>query len=157
MLLASATPLAMALVSQYGFGLHPCELCIWQRYPYVLLIAVAVLAIFLRNRRAMVKKLVLVTLLLWLVEGGLAFYHVGVEQSWWASESGCSASGKTGQSIDQLRAEILASPLVACDQPEFYFLGLTMAGWNLLLSLGCALASILLIIQWRPRDVETTG
>lgn len=132
MLALSATPLGLALLSQYGFGLHPCELCLWQRIPYVALIAVAVLLlIWPRYLRLGIG----ISALLWLSEAALAFYHVGVEQGWWQSSTGCTAQTDALMTLEELRASILNSPLVPCDQPELVVLGLSMAGWNGLYSL----------------------
>lgn len=149
MLLAAGAPLGLALLSQYGFGLHPCELCIWQRYPYAVLIGVAVLALCLYKKAKAVRLLLTISVALWLLEAALAFYHVGVEQRWWASATGCSAAGQAGASLDTLRAQILGAPLVACDTPELVVLGLSMAGWNVVYSLACALAGAMVLIKWR--------
>jgi disulfide bond formation protein DsbB len=130
LLAASAAPLGLALLSQYGFGLHPCELCIWQRYPYGALIAVALLALAWPR---FIKQALITSLLLWATEAALAAYHVGVEQGWWASASGCSANAASA-SLEALKAQIMGAPLVACDQPELVVLGLSMAGWNVLYS-----------------------
>lgn len=131
----SAAPLAAALLSQYGFGLHPCELCLWQRVPLVALIALALAAFCLRP--AWQRRVVMVSGALWLGEAGLAFYHVGVEQHWWQSASGCSVAAGASGSLEALRDQILGAPLVACDTPEFVLLGLSMAGWNVIYSLAC--------------------
>lgn len=128
LLLISASPLALALLAQYGFGLHPCELCLWQRVPLVALILVALLA-WCAPRFA-----VALSAALWLIEAGLAAYHVGVEQHLWASATGCTAGG-AAQTLEALRAQIMGAPLVFCDQPELVVLGLSMAGWIVLYSL----------------------
>ncbi len=92
-------------------------------------------------------KMVLLSICLWLVEAGLAVYHVGVEQHWWTSATGCSASGATGQSLEALRAQIMGAALVSCDQPELIVLGLSMAGWNIVYSL--AMVFILTYVVFR--------
>lgn len=135
-LVASILPIAGALIGQYGFGLHPCHLCILQRIPYGLAAVLGMLALLWPAWRAHMRWVLAVASVLWLADAGIAFYHVGVEQGWW--HSGCTA--KTGgMTLEELRAAIAASPLVSCNQVAFHFLGLSMAGWNVLYGLGCAL------------------
>lgn len=126
--LASAVILLAALALQYLGGLAPCPLCIWQRWPYVAVIAVGLLGWRWRPR----AMLGVATLVL-LGGAGIAAYHVGVEQGWWALPAGCLA-GSTAESVEELK-RLLAEAPPACDQVGFTFLGLTLAGWNLVASL----------------------
>jgi disulfide bond formation protein DsbB len=129
--LASAAILLAALALQYIAGLPPCRLCIWQRWPYVALIALGLVG-WRWQPRAMLGVATLVLL------GGaaLAAYHVGVEQGWWALPGGCVA-GTRADSVGDLK-RLLAEAPPACDQVSFAFLGLTLAGWNLVASLALA-------------------
>ena len=129
--LASAAILLAALALQYLGGLPPCPLCIWQRWPYVALIALGLLGWRWRPRAMLgVAALVL------LGSAGLAAYHVGIEQGWWALPGGCVA-GAGAASVEELRRMLAEAP-PACDQVSFTFLGLTLAGWNLVASLALA-------------------
>jgi len=130
--LASAAILLGALALQYVGGLPPCPLCIWQRWPYVALIALGV-AGWRWHPRAMLGVATLVLL----ASAGLAAYHVGIEQGWWALPAGCVA-GAGADSVEDLK-RLLAEAPPACDQVSFAFLGLTLAGWNLVASLGLAM------------------
>lgn len=121
---ASAMALAGALVSQYVFGLHPCPLCIYQRYPYALLIVVGALYTYTQWRGLLWLAIVAL-----LVEIAIALYHTGIEYRWWEGFSSCAASGSNITSIEALRAQIMATPAVRCDEPAFVLL-LSMAGWN---------------------------
>jgi len=129
--LASTAILLGALALQYVGGLPPCPLCIWQRWPYVALIALGV-AGWRWHPRAMLG---LATLVL-LAGAGLAAYHVGIERGWWALPAGCVA-GAGAESVEDLK-RLLAEAPPACDQVSFTFLGLTLAGWNLVASLALA-------------------
>jgi disulfide bond formation protein DsbB len=136
---ASAATLLVALALQYLGGLPPCHLCVWQRWPYVALIALGLLGWRWRPRAV----LALATLVL-LGGAGLAAYHVGIEQGWWALPAGCVA-GQSAETVEDLR-RLLAEAPPACDQVGFTFLGLTLAGWNLVASLllaACTLAAAL--------------
>ena len=133
LLLALPTPaiLLAALALQYLGGLPPCPLCIWQRWPYVALVALGLLGWRWRPR-----TLLGVATLVLLGSAGLAAYHVGIEQGWWALPGGCVAGG-SAESVEELK-RLLAEAPPACDQVGFTFLGLTLAGWNLGASLALA-------------------
>lgn len=133
LLFISTAPLVAALLAQYGFGFHPCELCLWQRVPLVVLMLLVLLA---WRMPRLLAPIFILSAALWIIEAGLAAYHVGVEQQWWQSATGCSSSGGAG-SLDALRAQIMSAPLVSCDVPELVLLGVSMAGWNIVYSLAC--------------------
>ena len=126
--LLSAALLLGALALQYLGGLPPCHLCILQRWPYVALIVLGLLG----SRRYSRALLGVATLVL-LAGAGLAAYHVGIEQGWWALPASCVAGG-TAATVEDLK-RMLAEAAPACDQVRFAFLGLTLAGWNFVVSL----------------------
>jgi disulfide bond formation protein DsbB len=139
-LLAAIGGLGLALISQYGFGHEPCVLCLWQRLPYVLIILIAVLGLCLRPLRPWRGALLLLIAFCWAVGAGIAFYHNGVEQHWWAGTSGCAIQATASQDPAALRLSLLAQPVARCDQISWSFLGLSMAVWNLIFSLLMAVA-----------------
>jgi disulfide bond formation protein DsbB len=128
---AAVAILAAVFAFQYLGGAAPCPLCIWQRYPYGVLIALGVIGFFWQPR----PMLALCALAL-LAGAGLAGYHYGVEQGWFALPGGCAASGEA-TSTEQLRQMLRDAP-PACDQVRFTVLGLSLAAWNFLASLGLA-------------------
>jgi len=131
-LLASLAILGAALASQYWGGLQPCTLCLWQRWAYVATIALGIAALVAGGR----PRAVLVGLagLAFLAGAGVAVFHVGVEQRWWQGLATCSA-GTGAQTVEQLKAQILAAPVVRCDDIPWSWLGISMAGWNVVASL----------------------
>jgi disulfide bond formation protein DsbB len=129
--LASALILLAALGLQYLGGLAPCHLCVLQRWPYVALVVLGLAG--WRWQPRLVLGLAIVALL---VGAGLAGYHFGIEQGWWALPESCIAGG-SAQSIEELK-KMLATAPPTCDQVRFTFLGLTLAGWNFLTSLALA-------------------
>jgi disulfide bond formation protein DsbB len=128
---AAAAILLAALGLQYLGGLPPCHLCILQRYPFVALIAIGIVGWFWQPR----PMLGLAALVL-LGSAGLAGYHLGVEQGWWALPAGCAAGGDA-QSVEELK-RLLAEAAPTCDQVSFTFVGLSLAAWNGLISLALA-------------------
>jgi disulfide bond formation protein DsbB len=133
--MALAVPLLLlggAYVAQYGFGLPPCEMCWWQRYPHSAAIVLAAVA-FLRPNRAFVALAGLALA----VSGSIGGFHAGVEYGWWQGLTACSATA-TG-SADPLAA-IMNAPIVRCDVAAWRLLGISLAGWNFLFSLVAAIA-----------------
>lgn len=137
---ASAAILLAALGFQYLGGLQPCVLCIWQRWPYVAAILLAAGAAALR-RHPVGRLLLGLAGLAFLAGAGIAAFHVGVELHWWAGTAECGADAAPAASVEELKRRLLAQPVVRCDEVAWSLLGLSMAGWNLLLSLGLAALS----------------
>ena len=133
----SAFFLAFALVSQYGFGLFPCELCIKQRIPYALMIPLALPFTLRRFSERARGRVVALCLLLFMADALIAFYHAGVELHWLPGPSSCTASTEP-QTLEEMRRALLEAELVSCDQPMVHVLGLSMAAWNGLAALGSA-------------------
>jgi disulfide bond formation protein DsbB len=128
-----------ALVSQFGFGLEPCELCLWQRWPYLAAFLFGLGALASRGR---IRGLFLaLAALSFAATAGIGVFHVGVEQHWWAGLPSCSG-GSTPATVEALRAQLLGKPVVRCDDIAFEFLGISMAGWNVLAAGALALFSL---------------
>src|SRR5204862_6878782 len=89
-LIASALVLGTALLSQYWGGLAPCELCLLQRWPWAIAIVVSFVDVLV-GERARLDWVALVLGLVFVVSVVFAFYHVGVEQHWFAGPSACTA------------------------------------------------------------------
>lgn len=141
-LAGSAGLLLAALAFQYVGGMAPCALCIWQRWPHV----VALLAgagLVLPGPWAVLGALGTG------VSGAIGVYHTGVERRWWEGPSSCTSGGDlSGLSAQALLDQIMAAPVVRCDEVPWEMLGLSMASWNAVLSFG--LAGVWLI-GWRLR------
>jgi disulfide bond formation protein DsbB len=137
--LAGAAILGSALAFQYLGGLAPCELCYWQRYPFWVAIPAGAAAYAMPGLRPALLALAGLALA---AGAGIAVFHVGVEQLWWQGTQACGAHAPAG-SIEELRARLLAAPVVRCDAPQWALLGVTMAGYNVLLSGGLAVFALL--------------
>ena len=142
-LLVPALLLGGAYVSQYGFGLFPCEMCWWQRYPHFAALALALLA-FAVPRRALVALAALAIGL----SGLIGLYHAGVEYKWWQGFTACT-SLVTFDGGDPLDAIMNKTPLVSCDQPQWTLFGISLAGFNFLFSVGGAAVVLSLLARSR--------
>lgn len=134
-LLGSAALLLAALAFQFIGGLEPCPLCIWQRWPHVVAVVLG-LAILAVPSRA----LAVLAGLAMLVGAGIGLYHAGIEQAWWPGPMTCTAPMPGNVDAGALVDQILATPVVLCDQIAWSWLGVSMAGWNAILSLILAIA-----------------
>ena len=120
-----------------GLGYKPCPLCLYQRYPYYLAIAVLLLAaVFGRPRLGLALACAL-----FLIDAGLALYHSGIELGMVALPASCTVISRA-QSLAELRAQLL-SAVPSCDQPALRILGLSLANWNALFALGLAVLAAL--------------
>ncbi|MDP6622827.1 MAG: disulfide bond formation protein B [Alphaproteobacteria bacterium] len=155
LVLAVVAILLAALGFQHLGGVAPCELCYYQRIAYATAGVLALLAL-LAGRRPVSGALLALAGLALLVNIGIAGYHVGVEQHWWAGTLGCSGEQiGSAASVDELRAQIMAAPVERCDEVAWSLFGVSMAGYNMPLSLG--LGVFALLAAWRRRLATATG
>lgn len=140
-LVASALLLGGAWAFQIFGGLAPCELCLWQRWPHwiVILGALAALPFARRLGTGGRSALIALTGLVWLAGAGIAGFHVGVEQHWWPGLEACGTGGiGAGAGFDDLKAAILAAPVIRCDEVPWSLFGVSLAGYNFIVSLALA-------------------
>ena len=150
-LIALLLPLGLlggAMGSQYLGGLVPCEMCIWQRWPHAAAIVLAALAFTASPASDRSRALTLLAALAIAVSGAIGVYHAGVELGIFKGFTTCTSSASGATTADLLNA-IMNTPLVRCDQVQFSFLGISMAGWNALLSLGGAAVVAWLMLKSR--------
>ena len=121
-----------AIGSQIVGGLHPCEMCIWQRWPHGIAIVLALAAMVMHARPELSRKLTYGALAMIAISGLIAVFHAGVEQKWWQGLTTCTAGGGT------TFEDIMNAPLVRCDEIPWSWLGLSLAGWNAVISRGSA-------------------
>ena len=147
---ALVVPLALlggALGSQYIGKLIPCEMCIWQRWPHLAAIVLALLAYAVRVRPVQILLVALAGLAI-AASGAIGVFHAGVEYHWWPGITACTASFNGGGG--DILAQVLKAPRVRCDQAQWELLGISLAGFNALFSLAGALA-VFGALLWRPR------
>ena len=144
--LALAVPLVLlkgAYIAQYVFGLYPCEMCWWQRYAHFAALALAALGLV--TRKLALSWLAVVALGVAALLGG---FHAGVEYHWWEGVTACASTAATGG--DPLEA-IMNAPIVRCDTAPWTLLGISLAGFNFLISgIGALVAAFLLRRHGEP-------
>jgi disulfide bond formation protein DsbB len=146
-LLVPSALLAGAYGSQYLGGLHPCEMCYWQRWPHFAAIGFALVSFAMARAADKGRSFVWLAALAMLVSGGIGAYHAGVEAKIFEGFTQCTnLSGGSGDVL----ADIMARPLVRCDEVQFSFLGISMAGWNAIISIGFGLLILWLSLR-RPK------
>jgi disulfide bond formation protein DsbB len=150
--LALAVPAALlagAYGSQYWGGLFPCEMCWWQRYAHFAALMCAMLAFGLRSFPDRGRSFVWLAALAILTSGLIGFYHAGVEMKVFTGFTQCTATAHA-TNLDDLLKQVMDAPVIRCDQVQWRFLGISMAGWNFLVSTVSALLILWLSLR-RPR------
>jgi disulfide bond formation protein DsbB len=146
-LLALLLPVAL-LAGAWAFQLighlYPCEMCLWQRWPHYSAAVVAGLAFMMPPRVA--KGLVGIAALLIAMSGAIALFHAGVEYRWWHGITGCTGTlDLTGLSPAERLDRIMGAPVIPCDVAQWTLGGISLAGFNAIISLcGAAVIAYLL-------------
>ena len=132
--LGSGALLGGAYYFQYVVGLPPCEMCYWQRWPHMVAIAagLAALASFAWPRLALVLVLTAITALI--VTSAIGVFHAGVEYHWWQGPQACSGTVPRGLSPAELKKYLFTAKMIRCDEAAWSMWGISMAGWNAILS-----------------------
>jgi disulfide bond formation protein DsbB len=149
--IALLLPLAL-IAGVWGFqligGLVPCEMCHWQRWPHYAAIVLAALA-FIMPGIATRRALVLLAALAIALSGAIGVYHAGTEYHWWAGMTACTTSITHATSTADMLSQIMAAPIVRCDQPQWTLFGISLAGFNAIFSLGGAAVIFALMSRGR--------
>ena len=135
-----AALLAGAYVSQYGFGLFPCEMCWWQRYPHFAAVALALVSTVVQPKRLWIVLAATAIL----ASGLVGAFHAGVEYGWWEGFTACTSNVAAGG--DPLEA-IMNAPLIRCDVAPWTLAGISLAGFNAIISTLSAVAIFLLLAK----------
>ena len=125
-------------------NLPPCILCLYQRAPYIITISLCTVGWYFcgsNNKNQFSGILVGLCTASLFTGAGLAFYHLGVEYRLWEGTEKCSALGVDAVTLAELEAAILSAPVADCTDVLWSFLGLSLAGWNLIWSTSLALFS----------------
>jgi disulfide bond formation protein DsbB len=139
-LIGTATLLG-AWVFQYGLGLPPCPLCLEQRVAYYVAIplsAMILLGISVGSSQKVLMAALFAIAAFMLWNAGLGVYHSGIEWHWWLGPQDCSGTGADFSAAGGLLEQMRSARVVRCDEAAWRFLGLSLAGYNALISLAIA-------------------
>jgi disulfide bond formation protein DsbB len=130
LILVSMASLAFAYIAEYGFQVLPCDFCLYERGVYMAVFAVGILSLkmkALKGHRGLFLQL-------FVLSAGIAltFYHVGMEQHWWAGPASCSGAGQAA-SFEEFRAQLMKTVRPRCDQINWTIFGISATAWNLML------------------------
>ncbi len=147
-IVVSLAALGTAFTAQWGFGLLPCVLCVWQRWAYGAALLFGLAALGLHRREAPRRIALALAALAFVAVTAIAGFHVGVEQGWWEGTSQCQGAGITSaMSRDDIKFAILNAPAVACNDVPWSLWGLSIAGFNVIFSLLFAVATALFALK----------
>lgn len=148
--LVSLALIVAALGFEYIGGLLPCKLCLTQRLPHYGLIALGFISLISPSQQSTWRP---VGALLASVTAGVGIQHVGVEQGWWHGPQGCSSTIDSNASLADLTSSLLATPVVRCDEVAWSFMGVSMAGWNALISATMAIFLVWASLDYKRRQI----
>ena len=118
---------------QFYGGWRPCSLCRYQQYIYLAASILSALGLF-APAPALARGILASVGGILLLNAGVAFYQVGVEQQWFPLPSFCKIEASSGMTVEALREQLLGSPVVRCDKPMVHILGLSLACYSFLFS-----------------------
>lgn len=131
--------LAGAYISEYGFGLYPCEMCWWQRYGHFAAVALALLSYFAAPKRVWIALAGVAIL----ASGLIGAFHAGVEYDWWEGFTTCTSNVRDAGG-DPLAA-IMNAPMIRCDTAPWTLAGISLAGFNAIIS-GISAAAVFFLL-----------
>lgn len=140
--------LSVAYVAEYFFGFKPCELCLLQRYPYMMVIVFWIISALLPQTHRMQWWLLTLSAAALMIDAAIALYHTGVEWRIFTGPAACTEQYAAGRTLHEIRESLMGKQAVSCDEPALVFLGLSMAAWN---ALAAAALSVFSIIQLYAR------
>ncbi len=136
-----------ALGFQYIAHMPPCEMCHWQRWPLIAAAIVGILGgFFFKRDDGLAFWLALLAVLLVAASGAIGVDQAGVEWKWWEGPQACTGKLMGFHGLDDLNVP----GQVRCDLPSFRLLGISLAGYNAIISLGSSLLGLVLLLR-RPR------
>ena len=138
--------LATAYAFEYLANLQPCVLCIYQRIPYAVVIGLMLAAAIVRKNSQFNTILFIATSVVFAIGSTIAIFHIGIEQHLWQGTPECGNFMET-DSVEALRKQLLAQPIVRCDEVAWSLFGISMTGYNFLISTSLLLYSLVIVFQ----------
>ena len=148
--LVAALTLAGAWFFELVWKLEPCPLCLEQRIPYYIAVPLGIVVGLLRNERLARLGLALLGIVL-LVGAGYGVYHAGIEWGFWEGPTACAGGAVSPPSGDILSSLKATQRVVSCSEAAWRFLGLSLAGYNVLIAGGLAVLALWAALA-RPKN-----
>ncbi|MGA9488277.1 MAG: disulfide bond formation protein B [Methylocella sp.] len=128
-----------------ALGYAPCELCLKERIPYYAAIPIAVLTLFFaaRGSKTLMRAAFMVLALIFAASAVFGAYHAGVEWGFWAGPTECTGALDRAASVSDFLKQLETVKVVRCDSAALRILGLSLAGWNAVISAGLAALAVL--------------
>lgn len=142
--------LLFAFYLQYILGYEPCKLCIYQRYVYILVILLSLLGFFLHKN----KLIPILLIILFIIVTSIGFWHLGIEQQWWAASLECSGITENIGSLKEELNNINKRPVATCDQVSPKFLNITLVQWSFIYALVSSIFLTILNIKLKKKDIS---
>lgn len=143
---AASLALIFAYISQYFFNYQPCILCLYQRVPFFAIIGLSAFGLITKK---LPRIILLSCLILLIINLGIAIYHVGVEQKFFVGPTTCSSPNLNDfDDLESLQKAISKTKAIRCDEPQFIFLNLSMAAWNVIY---CGFLALYLLLNLQSR------
>ena len=150
-LLVPAALLAGAWSFQIWGGLYPCEMCWWQRYAHLVAAALALIAIAVCRQPKLDRVVLVLAAFAILASGMIGAYHAGVEAHVFKGFTTCTRTVVDSSNPEELMDQIMKASPIRCDEVQWRdpVLGVSMAGWNAILSTVFALLILWLTLRRR--------
>jgi len=134
--LIGVSALGFAYYMEHLYDLPPCALCIYQRWVYFFIIFLSVLLFTINKQRKKGSRvIVFIFFLTFFVGSVISMYHIGVEKSWWLGTEKCIVNNdSSGGGVEELRKDLLQKSIPRCDEVLWSFFGISMAGYNFIVS-----------------------
>lgn len=136
-----AATIAGALASEHVYGLVPCKLCLVERQPYYVGVPLALVALLLPVRSSWRRIALALLTLVFVVSAGLGAYHAGAEWGFWPGPTDCGGGAANAADIGGFLHQLENVKVVSCTEAAWRFLGISLAGWNALISAGLAMVA----------------
>lgn len=136
-----AATVAGALASEHLYGLVPCKLCLLERQPYYVGVPLALVALLVPARGSWRRVALALLALVFLLSAGLGAYHAGAEWGFWPGPSDCGGGAANAADVGGFLRQLETVRVVSCTEAAWRLLGISLAGWNAVVSAGLAIVA----------------
>lgn len=149
--LISAGSIGFALYAQYVQKLLPCVLCLYQRVPFYVVAGLSIIALLLVRFPAAARVIIYLCAATFGVGTAIAFYHVGVQELWWEGPAMCGGVQSGAGSVADLKAQLMAQPIIRCDKIDWTLFGITMPTVNVFFSAALTVLCLIAPSRWMKK------